>query len=235
MRRVLLWLLVMALVASACDRSESVDTTTTTVPPTVEEILVQATEAMERAETLRYAIDLTGAPITLLGVELRGADGQYAAPNASQALLRAAVGGLVIELGTIAIGDTAWLTNPLSGDWDRYTGDRAFNPAIIFDPEIGWRPLLTEDFSNGTLVETRLVDGSERYVLSGMVADRRVEVLTAGLVDAQPLTLIMEVEAGTGYITRMEFTTVGDAGETVWTLDLSEFGDPVTIEPPVGA
>lgn len=223
----------VVLLLTAC--SSGADPTTTTAPPTVEEILALATEAMEGADTLRYSIELTGAPITLLGVELRGADGQYAAPNASQALLRAAIGGLVVELGTIAIGDTAWLTNPLSGDWDRYTGDRAFNPAIIFDPEVGWRPLLTEDFSAGVLLEARTVDGSERYVLSGTVADQRVEVLTAGLVDAQPLTMTMEVESGTGYITRMQFRTVGETGETTWTLELSEFGDPVTIEPPAGA
>ena len=235
MPRLAILLIVLGLSAAACADDEAATTTTTVPPPTVDEILTLATDAMEGAETLRYSIELDGAPITLLGVELRSAEGQYAAPNASRAQLRAGVGGLVVELATIAIGDTAWLTNPLTGNWDRYTGDRAFNPAIIFDPEIGWRPLLTEDFSDGVLVETREVDGSERYVLSGTVADQRVEVLTAGLVDAQPLTMTMEVESGTGYITRMEFPTLGEAGETVWTLDLSEFGDPVSIEPPAGA
>ena len=235
MSRIAALLIVLGLVAVACDDGDAATTTTTTAPPTVAEILATATEAMESADTLRYFIELSGAPITLLGVELRSAEGQYAAPDASRAQLRAAVGGLVVELATIAIGDTAWLTNPLSGDWDLYTGDRAFNPAIIFDPEIGWRPLLTEDFSDGVLVETREVDGEERYVLSGTVADPRVEVLTAGLVDAQPVTMLMEVDPVTGHITRMEFSTNGEAGETQWTLELSEFGDPVAIEPPAGA
>lgn len=233
-------LVFAALAFSSCSGEEvapttSTPATTTTRLVTAEEIVAQAAAAMETVDTLRYSMELSGAPITVLGVELRGATGQYAAPGSSKALLLAAAGDLVVELGTIAIDDTAWVTNPLTGTWDRYTGDRAFNPAIIFDRETGWRPLLTEDFSEGRVLEVKETDGGTRYVVEGSVADRRVEVLTAGLVEAQPLTLILEVDPDSGHVTRMEFATMGAAGETFWTLVLSEFGEPVAIEPPAGA
>ena len=223
-------LLAIALVAAACsgdDATPSTTSTTSTTLPTVESLLTDTARAMEGVDTLRYVMELSGAPITLLGVELRSARGQYSAPASTRAVLEAAIGGLVIELGTIAIGGTSWVTNPLTGDWDEYTGSRAFNPAIMFDPERGWRPLLTQDLRNPALT----VD-PDRYLVTGTTADRRVEILTAGLVDAQPVGLQISIDRSTGLVTEMAFTTVGEAGETMWALDMSEFGADVSISPP---
>jgi len=220
-------MVALATVAAGCSDGGA-ETTTTTLPP-VDAILTEAAVTMQAVETLRYEIELSGAPITLLGVELRSARGQYAAPEASQAVLGAAIGGLVIELGTIAIGGTSWVTNPLTGDWDEYTGSRAFNPAIIFDPELGWRPLLTQDISDARLLEPVPDD---RFVVAGTAAGSRVEVLTAGLVESQPVSLQLDIDRATSLVTRMEFTTTGEAGETRWLLELSEFGSEVSISPP---
>lgn len=230
MRRLAPLLIAVLLVAAGCDDDPAAPstTTTTTLAPTAEEILAEAAVTMESVDTLRYDIELSGAPITLLGVELRGAEGEYAAPASSQAVLRAAIGGLTIELGTIAIGETSWLTNPLSGEWDEYTGSRAFNPAIIFDPELGWRPLLTTDINQPRLLETT----GDVYRLTGTTDPGRVEVLTAGLVDAQPVDLVLEINRASGVVTRMDFATLGDEGETMWALQLSDFGTEVSIGPP---
>ena len=141
MARSVVLIAVIALVALGCGGDGGTTPTTaeatTTTVLSAEDILADAAVTMQAVETLRYEISLSGAPITLLGVELRSATGQYAAPDSSQAVLEAAIGGLTIELATIAIGETSWLTNPLTGGWDEYTGSRAFNPAIIFDPRAG--------------------------------------------------------------------------------------------------
>ena len=221
---------VIVLAASACKDDAQITATslvTTTAPLTVEEILADAAATMQAVETLRYEISLSGAPITLLGVELRSAAGQYAAPESSQALLEAAIGGLTIELATIAIGETSWLTNPLTGDWDEYTGSRAFNPAIIFDSELGWKPLLTTDLSDASYT----VDG-DVYVVTGTAAGSRVEVLTAGLVESQPVDMRLDIDRESSLVTRMEFVTSGESGLTTWVLELSEFDEPVSIEAP---
>ncbi len=231
MLRPIAFLVATALLAAACSsgRVDTTVTTTTTIVPTAEEILAEAALTMQAVDTLRYEIELSGADITLLGFELRSAVGQYAAPNASQALLNVAVGGITVELATIAVGDRSWVAIPFIGGWDEYEGSRAFNPAIIFDPQLGWLPLLTEDISDARLLEP--VD-EDFYRVSGTAAGSRVEVLTAGLVDAQPVALELQIESDTGLVTLMDFTTVGEAGETRWLLQLSEFGEPVSISPP---
>lgn len=218
----------VVLVAAACSGDDAATTTSTTLPD-VDQLLSDTAVTMETVDTLRYDMQLTGAPITLLGVELRSARGQYAAPESTKAVLEAAIGGLVIELGTIAIGGTSWVTNPLSGEWDEYTGSRAFNPSIMFDPDLGWRPLLTTDLQDARLVEPVAAD---RFVVTGTTADERVEILTAGLVDAQPVDLQIEIDRESGVVTRMAFDTIGEAGATTWTLTLSEFGEEVSVSPP---
>jgi len=198
----------------------------------VENVLAEAAVTMQATETLRYDIELSGAPITLLGFGLRGARGQYAAPDSSQAVLNVVVSGITVELATIAVGDRSWVAIPFVGGWDEYTGSRAFNPAIIFDPQLGWLPLLTEDISEARLSES--ADG-DSYVVNGTAAGSRVEVLTAGLVESQPVALELHIERTTGLVTRVDFTTVSETGETRWLLELSDFGEPVSISPPEGS
>lgn len=222
-------LLVVALLAAGCGGDSDADTTTTEVLPTATEILADAAATMQGVETLTYVMELSGAPITLLGVELRSARGDYAAPESTRAALEAAIGGLTIELGTIAIGDVSWVTNPLTGKWDEYTGSRAFNPSIMFDPQLGWIPLLTRDITEARLVEP--VEG-ENYIIRGTAADERVEILTAGLVDAQPVPLEIHIERETGLVKRMDFETDGENGRTRWVLELSDFGKSVSISAP---
>jgi hypothetical protein len=44
--------------------------------------------------------------------------------------------------------------------------------------------------------------------------------------------LVLDIDRERGVVTRMDFTTVGEAGETQWSLQLSEFGSEVSISPP---
>jgi len=46
------------------------------------------------------------------------------------------------------------------------------------------------------------------------------------------VSLQSSIDRSTGHVTRMDFSTVGEAGETRWLLDLSEFGADVSISPP---
>ena len=71
------------------------------------------------------------------------------------------------------------------GGWELIPPESAFNLAIIFDPYVGWGPLLTEDLSE---IEYRGMDSdgsADRHHLTGTIAASRIEFLTAGLVEAQ--------------------------------------------------
>ncbi len=225
--RALAPLLIVTVVAAGCGDSSGGGPT---LPADPEVILAEATAAMSAVETLAFELTRSGAPITVASLQFDAAEGQYAAPDSAQAVLKVKAGGISVEVATIAIGERVWITNPLSQQWEEFPAGTGFNPAIIFDPEVGWEPLLGDDLSSVELDGERADGGT--YVITGTVAPARVEVLTARLVRDQPVDVEMWIDAETALVTRVAFATQGEDGRSDWLLLLSEFGEPVSIEPP---
>jgi len=191
-------------------------------------LLDQAAEAMAGLESARFSMERGGASIEIAGFEFVTAEGQYAAPASARAILRARVGDLSVEMGTIAVGDQVWLTNPLTGEWEEIPEGTGFNIAVIFDPTVGWVPLLTEDLSDISYEGT---DG-EGHRVHGVIAASRVEFLTAGLVAAQAVEADIWIHPDTAHITRVAFETTLEGAVSEWIIEMSEFDEPVVIEAP---
>jgi len=223
-RPIVLWLVAAALVAGACGGGSSTDTTA----PEAEQLLADAADAMEALTSAAFDMTRSGEPVVISGMEFLSARGQYGAPDSTQALLEMRASEITVELGTISIGDVTWLTNPLTGGWEELPEGTGFNPAILFEPEIGWRPLLTEDISNVTVAD----GGDGTWKVSGTVAAERVEVITAGLVSDQEVEADIWIDRETSQVERIEFSTEGEEGTSDWVLELSEFDEPVSIDPP---
>jgi hypothetical protein len=226
--RIPLLLLSVTLVTVACGGSE----TASTLPPDPGAIIDAAIDAMRDVDTVGFTMERSGAPVEIQDLEFVGAEGRYAAPESADALLSMRAGDLTVRLGTIAVGERVWLTNPLTGAWDELDPGTGFNPAIVFDPRLGWVPLLAEDLSTPVLMGEDTVDGVHGYHLTAEVAARRIEALTAGLVEPQDVGAELWFDVITGRIIAMEFTTTGPAGETHWRIGLKDYGEPVSIEPP---
>jgi hypothetical protein len=193
-------------------------------------LLASASDAMAGVEAARFEIARDGAEVTVQGMTFDGARGEYAAPSSARAVLRVRAGDLAVELGTISIGEQTWLTNPLTGAWEELEPGTGFNPAVIFDPETGWKPLLTTDISD---VEYLGASGGSHRV-RGVVTGERIAVLTAGIADAQPVELDMRIDTGTDRLLRLDFATTGPEGESDWVIELSDYDRAVTIDPPAG-
>ena len=216
--------LTLAMALAACgDSSPSVEDA-----PEVSALLGQSATAMQDLESARFMMDRTGAPVVISGMEFVSAEGQYDAPRSAQSILDMVAGGITLELGTISIDERTWLTNPLTGGWEELPAGTGFNPAVLFDPGVGWVPLLTDDISGAEV--DRVEDGA--YVVTGTAAAERVAVITAGLVEDQEVGVELWIGAEDSRLQRLEFSTEGDEGRSDWVVELSEFDEPVTIDPP---
>jgi lipoprotein LprG len=191
-------------------------------------LLDEAADAMAGLESARFTMERSGASIEIAGLEFVAAEGQYAAPANARAILQVRVGDLSVEMGTIAIGDLVWLTNPLTGGWEEIPEGTGFNIAVIFDPTVGWVPLLTQDLSDISYEGT---DG-EGHRIHGIIAASRVEFLTAGLVAAQAVEADIWIDPDTSHITKVAFETTLDGAVSEWTIQMSQFDEPVVIEAP---
>jgi len=190
-------------------------------------ILARAVVAMTEVTSARFEMTHAGAQVTVEGLAFESAVGRYAAPASAEAVLRVRAGDLVVEMGTISVGERTWLTNPLTGRWEELTPGTGFNPAVLFDPEVGWVALLT-DLTDVAFVAT---EGGTHH-LAATVPSVRLEALTAGLVPGQSAPMDLWLDAATGRIARLEFSTVGDEGGSDWVITLYGYGEPVDIAPP---
>ncbi len=139
--------------------------------------------------------------------------------------------GFSTEVGAVAIDGTVWFTNPLSGAWTKAPESFTFDPATLFDPDLGWRPLLAGELIGGALVGLETRRGEELYHVRGEAGEERIEVITAGLVQ-QDVVLDLWLHPRDGSVREVNFTTLYRGAESDWRLRFFDYGADITIEVP---
>jgi hypothetical protein len=233
-------LLVLILLLAACGEDNATPTPTIAPTPTPDPvaILQQAGEAMQGLQSVHFNIARTGGSAYLDADQLlilNTAVGDYAAPDAAQATINIASPGVALIINTIAIGEEQWITNPLNQQWELLPAGWGFNPAVLFDPELGWRPLLNEDMTDITLLGLVDLSGQNVYHLQGTASGERIQAVTGGLTGGdEPITIEAWVDPTTHHVLQLHFVTGTSSSEPVdWLVNFSNFNTPVTIEPPL--
>jgi lipoprotein LprG len=198
------------------------------------DITDRAAAAMADVRSVEFRLERGGAPVFIDQFEKLALDdliGQFAVPTRAQAQLTVTVeGNLTTRLGAVAIVDEVWISNPVTGDFETLPDGYDIDPSKFFDPEGGWQPLLANLF-DVTLVG---VDdrGGDRYHIRGTAPAAEVSNITVGLVRDQDVPVELWIHPGSMLVTRAEFETLIDGGESVWVLELDRYGDEFTISPP---
>lgn len=222
---------IVAVLTAACGGSDA--GAGVPEPPATDVLIREAADAMAALDTARFEMERSGAPVRVSGIVFDSAVGVYEAPDAAKAVLGGQAGDLAVELGTISIGRRTWLTNPLTGAWEELEPGTGFNPAVVFDAEIGWRAILL------SLIDPAYAGGVDHegdglWLVRGTIPPERIATLTVGLVDPQPVEVDLLIDPASALLRRAEFSTDGEEGASDWVITLSEFGEPVTIDPPAG-
>lgn len=230
-----LFLLIFCFYLVACTQPAA-PTPEPTPTPDPMAILRQAGEAMGELQTASWQISRTGGPAYIdqtQTLNLSEASGQFAAPDAIQATIKVESSGAVLQVQTIAIGEEQWMTNPLTQAWMKLPPNFGFNPSVLFNAELGWRPLLNENVTEARLVALEETDGGLQYQIEGTVTGERVAVLSAGIAQDQSLTFNIWVDATTHLIHRLQFSTTSPTSEPAqWLLTFTDFNAQLTITPP---
>lgn len=232
------WLAIaVALVALAsCGGDGGADEPTgPTIPPDPDAIVAASAEAMGEVSSVRFDVTRSGAPVYIDAFEsiaLNTIVGEFSVPQSARALLQVEVdGSLTTELGAIAIDDEVWLSNPVTGEFEPLPAGYDLDPSRFFDPEDGWRPLLA-NLDDVEFVGIERRDGRDRYHVRGTAPAEQVEVITAGLVRNQQVTIDFWIQPVTGLVSAAEFTTTFGGGSIGWVLELDEYGEAFEITPP---
>ena len=206
-----------------------------------EEIVQQTADHLNQLGGFHFIVERTGAPAFVDPdglIAFRRAEGDYVAPDKARAVVRVIVPGLVTEVSVISIGPVQWQTNVVTGEWEELPPNWGFNPAVLFDPEVGLPAILQNDLSELQLVATEPLDGvtsEDVYRLTAVVAGEAVYQMSGTLIGPDPVTAEFWVDPTTFDPLRIIVTEpVADSDEpSLWQVDFSQMGQTVTIEPPL--
>ena len=208
-----------------------------------EEILEAAFAALGDASSFHFAMDATVAiEVSGFGVQLPiSFAGDFLAPDSIGGVATVSLGLATLQSEIILIGDSVYATNPATGRWEA-------NPApdlLIFSPLdfVGSGAPGAGDLVGHVLVGQESIDGSPTYHLratappeafEGTEGDASVE-FWIGVEDGLLRRISIEADAslddgGDGLLA--EVGVSGDAALSL-TIDLSDFGKPVSIEAPL--
>lgn len=208
------------------------------LPP--EEIVRRSAERMNALSGFEFVIERSGEPVYLDADEtiaFRRAEGHYVAPDSAQAIVRIITPGLATDVGVISIGQTQWESNLLAPDWHEIPPDWGFNPAVLFDSEIGIQSILLSDLTELTLEGyERLEDGPEQqmYVVSGRLGGERIHEMSYGTIGPQAMTIRLWILPETFELYRVLMTDPSQGGTepTIWQVDFRQFDMTIEIEAP---
>jgi len=237
-RKTRFWLLAMLLaglaLAAACGGGGEKAAPTPATLPQADEILPKVVERVGAVKSFHFRLEHeNGLSPMPLDLKLKTAEGDVQVPDRMKAKLEADVAGALLRVEVVGIGEEGWMTNPFSHEWQPLPAGTTIS--AIFDPAAGIQAVA------GSLQDVRVagvekVGGDNTYLLEGKVDSG---VLKAAVPIAEPgLTVNVKVWVGVDDYNirqvRLEgpFAS-GEPENIVRILILSNFDEPVSIEPPV--
>jgi hypothetical protein len=210
--------------------------TPTPLPPSAQAIMTAALDAQQAAESYHFDMD---ALVSMTGDAVGGTmkvpfnfAGDFQAPDRMQGTMKATAQGVTVETGMTMIGTDVWIKDPTTGQWVASP-----QSAVPFTPQ-EFTKLDPSVLQNLQFVGEESLDGTPTYHLTTQTS--------APLDLGEPLGQIqLDMKAGYWIDSETDLVrkiTVGGTVPTTGTVQLtiglsmtiqfSDYGVPVTIEPP---
>ncbi len=219
----------------AAGQEADAGTATPAGTPTANDLLSRASRRLAETESVRFALSVEGETYLDPGgqIQLLGAEGTLLRPDRVSTSFQAEVVGQVVTLDLISIGADSWTTNLLTGEWEPAPPEFTYRPAILFDNQQGIGPVM-DRVSDAQLLDDDELDGRKVARVRATVDEEVIGPLTALTMTGSPVTVDLWIDRETDDLLRARLAEPeDDPTRAIWTLDVSEHGDEVTIEPPV--
>lgn len=210
-------------------------TATTTVADTPEALLAAAGAQWDATDTAKFDLAIDGKAYidNEQTLELRSASGVIARPDSVDAKAKIAVSLVVFDVGIIAIGDTMYQTNIVTGDWELAPEDFDYNPAILFSPEDGISALV-DRVQGAAFAGEETVNGRSTRIVTGTLTGQDIKAITSGALTGDVINTRVWIASAPTDIVKVVLQAPADAGgtATIWTLTISGQNQPVEITAP---
>lgn len=168
-------------------------------------------------------------------LQLVSAEGNVVQPDRVQAQFRIRVGDQAIStIRLITIGEGAWMTDLITGEWVAAATEFNYDASILFDPAEGLAPVML-GVENPVRLEDDEADGRDAYVVEATGGKELIGPITSNTLLGYPATVRAWIDQETGDLLRIvlvESESPENSDPSTWTLELSRFDADFTIEPP---
>jgi hypothetical protein len=209
-----------------------------------------ATQGIERAKDIKIKLQVSGAPAIIIAnanmgsipIQFLAADGEYVAPDAVHATVKAKLAGIAGQVEVVAIGDDQWYRNAIltANKFVKATFSAGFKPANLVSSDLGIQSAL-QSVANLTFVGKENVFGQDVYHLSGIADGAKVTSLTVGLITSKAsvnLDIYLDIktlQAVEIVVVQPETVSATQPDPTRWDLELFDYDVDVQVTPPPNA
>ena len=203
---------------------------------TAESVLENAAGQWDETDSLHFELEAEGDSYldSDRTIRLMSAEGELTRPSSVSATARVNVSIATVNVNIIVIGDDAYMTNLVSGDWEAAPDDFDYNPALLFNPDDGLGPIM-QDIREAELDGTEEINGRSAHRITGLVTDDQIDDITAGSIEGDDIDVTMWIAEDNNEVLRLFLSAPNaeDAGETTWDLHFTDHNQDVTIEAPI--
>lgn len=231
--------ILMTSIAAACNPLDEDDDAGPTASPTdvpieaqdPDTIIDRAVTRWDQTETAHFVLEIDGA--TYLDdeeqIELAGAEGDLLRPRSVEAVASIAISLVTLDVSLIFIGDEAYMTDFLTGNWGPAPDDFTYNPALLLSQTDGLGPVL-QALEDPEVVGRQTVAGTDTVHLRGTVEQDLIDDMTSGAIQGDQIDVDIWFDAETLDVVKIDLAEPEDG--TTWMITLSDHNEPVSIEAP---
>lgn len=205
--------------------------------PDVQDVLDDAAARLEETNTMSFTMELEGTTYVdeAETIQLVGAEGVMQRPDRVDVTFTAIfLGGPQISIRMITIGEEAWITDIVTGKWVPSPPEFGYNPAVLYDEELGLGPVMSR-MNNPELAGSEKLDGKDAWLITATVDGEVTSAMTSGTMRGSVQGLELWVDKDTNDILQIRIAEPTDEkleDPAVWTLILADHNEEVTIEQP---
>ena len=207
--------------------------TPTPQPLDIVKLLEESGQVMSRLETFHFTLKHERGSIQLIpGLDIEEAEGDIVSPDKLEVKFTGVFGkGYAIKSGLITLGDSSYMLNPLTGEWE--AAETGVSPLGFFNPRLGISSMMSK-LQQPRQLEAVSGDRQVHRLAGSLPAEALGPLLGEALKDA---TVLIELSIDSKKSHLLEARVIGpvtpsDVQEVVRVLTVSNFNVPVTIERP---
>jgi hypothetical protein len=226
-------LLALIFVLASC-QSSCGSPTPKPKPPTAPQLLRQAQYAIQHVKSYRFTLSSTHqGKVTNGAIQINKADGDVQVPDKLRAQATANAMGMIVTTQLIAIANRQYYTNPLTGLWTKTS--HLLDPRTLTSRRTGIAGILGH-IKHPTTPTNGNVENTPCWIINGTLDARYLSVITQQPAQARRtihITVCIGKSDNRPYQLRMQGIAVqGDTRQTVRTILLSHFNEPLSITEP---